>query len=116
MPLLIRRAAQPAHQVAQDGEFFVEFFGGVPVVAVHADFAVAVETEMGDAAYALFFIAEAAEAEDEFPAQKSLPKFDGFDGKGNPIVVGRESSGVGLGFYQNKLSPSVPLFSPKLEG
>ena len=99
--------------MAQDGEFFVEFFGGVPVVAVHADFAVAGETEMGDAAHALFFIAE---AEDEFPAQKSLPKFDGFDGKGNPIVVGRESSGVGFGFYQNKLSPSVPLFSPKSEG
>ena len=43
-PLLIRRAAQPAHQVAQDGEFFVEFFDGVPVIAVHADFAVAGET------------------------------------------------------------------------
>ena len=47
---------------------------------------------------------------------RGLPKYDGFDGKGNPFVVGRESSGVGFGFYPNKLSPLVPLFSPKLEG
>lgn len=47
---------------------------------------------------------------------RGLPKYNFFDSRNNPSVIGSNSAGVGWGFSPNRLSPSSPTFNPQLNG
>ena len=46
---------------------------------------------------------------------RGLPKYNGVDRQGNPIVKGTNTQGVGHGFSPNRRDPSSPVFNDQLD-